>query len=1386
MFAEPWFYSMKATVCSILKTLDLEDNYSSTKEHTWPGLDDSIKDTFSAAITGFINIGMAATYNFTVITPGSARLYFDEADTALIDTTAQFPQVETITAPIFLSSGRHLMRLYYANSKGRARFRLRYSSTEAGLPETIVDKVVTFVGGQAPSFLLVDDIATILDGTVKTDRPRLAGSYVTVFSVAPALPTGLRINAFSGVISGSCDESVDADYTITASGPLGLATTTLRITAVGTPLPGLTARFYRVRDAGMSCWLEVVTMDLLTLMVDTVDDAINYPLAQQGSAWSGIPGDVYGEFIVMWSGFVSIDVAGDYEFKVSHRDGVRMSVNHVQIIDHWGCFDELVEKTGAVSFDSTGYAFLDLMFLSSGKDFGVVLSWKKPFATSFEAVPADHLTYIPPSAFSYASPTAQYFRDAAIIPNQPVFFGIPATGYTFIVRPPLPAGLTLQATGEITGTPSAEEEVMTYTVTASQAGAQYTATITFVVASLLPPANVTLHTETGEPVTELSLSQFVTMTPVLFSAANNPRLWSILPALPRGLAFDAQKVGITGTPFAALERTEFTITASNSGGSDTATLILSVAGCQYGKSFYSSVRADNVVSFVLETPLGEEVYRNDAVAPGHYGMALCVPQGDYRFTLRCENVTGTCSLKLTREDDVVFLTQQATAGHPATGEFSTTAKEKPVLTVQSPPVVLPVKGTFFLQYNVTGVYKPLYADPAFPAAVQIDPSYNTISGAFFEKGTYTYDIVAENDVGQTRVKVTFRVGICQDGKDMITFSKPTLFYGESAVVTDEATGEVVMEAAFEGKGYEFITCLRQGEYKVVMKTTVPSGNWVVGGELLVKDVWDDLLASPMLDNGKGEKTEYFSINYAIMDRMPMKFYNQAKKPSNKWNQLKFNDEKWSQGDYSSFGNFAANTAYFRKEFNVDNKNKYSIFAFDLEIYDGVIVYINGQEVIRRNMPAAGVKHETKASARYDALFWRRTAVPTDMLQNGKNVLAVELHRFDNATIAFDMYGSLLSGECMKRTDRGKGSDSEHTPSEKYSPANAFDDNKDTLWRDTNLPVYLQFTYGYDRYEYINMIKLIAGNEVDKNLPKRFDVLGMTSNDGGDVLATVDDRNLFTTSHAAAAVYLKNPKAYNAFRVRVDETNDKGNTASIAEMVLYTCHLLYCPKQKGWDSVRSGVTAYGTCPRNNFGEAVRSCALDKYDPTWSAVDYSNCLSTKPPSKTAYIDFKYMVSNCTLTNFDLYVKGRFGDITRDILMVEKDSLKLFLVRDCSDSETVNVCYYVRVTTTLDQSDVVFSHMNQLQEEMSYRMYTDPPEYFPEGMYFVMVMTPLLRTPPSNIVIIVVTVLVLIIIVSTALMVYGIRTGHVKKLHGGVNRKEKVSLIRQLFTVFSHPQG
>ena len=177
-----------------------------------------------------------------------------------------------------------------------------------------------------------------------------------------------------------------------------------------------------------------------------------------------------------------------------------------------------------------------------------------------------------------------------------------------------------------------------------------------------------------------------------------------------------------------------------------------------------------------------------------------------------------------------------------------------------------------------------------------------------------------------------------------------------------------------------------------------------------------------------------------------------------------------------------------------------------------------------------------------------------------------------------------------------------------------------------------------------------------------------------------------------------------------------------------------------------------------------------------MDYSNCLSTNPPSQKAYIDFKYMVSNCTLRNFDTFVKDRFIDITRDILLAKKEDINLFLIQDCSDSETVNVCFYVRVTTALDIANFVFKHMNQLQEEMSYRMYTNPPRNFPEGMYFVMVMNPLLRTPASKMALIVVIVLVLVIVIGTGVFVYNIRSEkNVRKVRGGVTRKSTIETMQ-----------
>ena len=72
----------------------------------------------------------------------------------------------------------------------------------------------------------------------------------------------------------------------------------------------------------------------------------------------------------------------------------------------------------------------------------------------------------------------------------------------------------------------------------------------------------------------------------------------------------------------------------------------------------------------------------------------------------------------------------------------------------------------------------------------------------------------------------------------------------------------------------------------------------------------------------------------------------------------------------------------------------------------------------------------------------------------------------------------------------------------------------------------------------------------------------------------------------------------------------------------------------------------------------------------------------------------------------------------------------------------------------------------------MYTNPPKDFPEGLYFIMVTHPLLRTPASKIAGVIVIVLVAIIVLGTILIVYTLRNGKLeKRLREGLRKKNAV---------------
>ncbi|MEZ6119801.1 MAG: lamin tail domain-containing protein [Pirellulaceae bacterium] len=88
------------------------------------------------------------------------------------------------------------------------------------------------------------------------------------------------------------------------------------------------------------------------------------------------------------------------------------------------------------------------------------------------------------------------------------------------------------------------------------------------------------------------------------------------------------------------------------------------------------------------------------------------------------------------------------------------------------------------------------------------------------------------------------------------------------------------------------------------------------------------------------------------------------------------------------------TTYFRREFTFDGNPDRSTLFLSGTVDDGAIVYLNGHEVWRTNMPDGPVTHQTLASSATvgDQIFLPEVALPRDVLRTGQNVLAVELHQ----------------------------------------------------------------------------------------------------------------------------------------------------------------------------------------------------------------------------------------------------------------------------------------------------------------------------------------------------------------------------------------------------------
>ncbi|MGB2864948.1 MAG: lamin tail domain-containing protein [Sedimentisphaerales bacterium] len=101
------------------------------------------------------------------------------------------------------------------------------------------------------------------------------------------------------------------------------------------------------------------------------------------------------------------------------------------------------------------------------------------------------------------------------------------------------------------------------------------------------------------------------------------------------------------------------------------------------------------------------------------------------------------------------------------------------------------------------------------------------------------------------------------------------------------------------------------------------------------------------------------------------------------------------------------TTYFRRSFHIYDASLYSRLHLRLVRDDGAVVYLNGVEVARSNMPDGAIDFHTLANSSLggtDEYIFSEFTVDAGLLATGTNIIAVELHQSSatSSDISFDL------------------------------------------------------------------------------------------------------------------------------------------------------------------------------------------------------------------------------------------------------------------------------------------------------------------------------------------------------------------------------------------------
>ena len=471
-----------------------------------------------------------------------------------------------------MSASAEIYTIRASNSRG---------SSEVTITITVNAAVV------APSISINPAAVTVTAGTAITPITiSSSGGDVVSYSIAPAIANGLSFNATNGTISGTPTAVAGpTSYTITATNSGGTAMATVAIT-VNDVAPSIS-----INPAAVTVTVGTAIQPITIVSSGgAVESYTIAPAIANGLSFNAISGIISG---------IPTAVAGptSYTITATNSGGMAMATVAITVND--------VAPSISISRDTlvatAGTAIKQITIVSSG---GAVESYSIAPAIanglSFNAtsgIISGTPTAVAPSrtymitatnsggtamatvaiTVNDVAPIIRISRDTLVATvgtaiQQITIVSSGGMVSSYSINPAIANGLSFNAiSGIISGTPTAVAPSRTYMITATNSGGTAMATIAITVNDVAPSI---VATPTTQNVTVGSPIETITIT--ITSNGGDVISYTIAPAIANGLSFDATSGTISGIPTAVAPSRTYMITATNSGGTDTAIVAITV------------------------------------------------------------------------------------------------------------------------------------------------------------------------------------------------------------------------------------------------------------------------------------------------------------------------------------------------------------------------------------------------------------------------------------------------------------------------------------------------------------------------------------------------------------------------------------------------------------------------------------------------------------------------------------------------------------------------------------------------------------------------------------------------------------------------------------------